>query len=98
MELYHADNLLISLTPSTFKQRIISLFGKKLENYLIPVEAQTSIVRISGFVTIPEGAKKKKPCQYFYINGRYMRNSYFCKAVQSAYERLITEGEQVQFF
>lgn len=98
LELYHADNLLISLTPSTFKQRIISLFGKKLENYLIPVEAQTSIVRVSGFVTIPEGAKKKKPCQYFYINGRYMRNSYFCKAVQSAYERLITEGEQVQFF
>lgn len=97
-ELYQSDNLLISLSPSTFKQRIISLFGKKFENYLIPVEAQTSIVRISGFVTVPEGAKKKKACQFFYVNGRYMRNSYFCKAVQSAYERLITEGEQVQFF
>lgn len=69
LELYHADNLLISLTPSTFKQRIISLFGKKLENYLIPVEAQTSIVRISGFVTIPEGAKRRNPVNIFILTG-----------------------------
>lgn len=97
-ELYNADSMLIALQPSSFKQRIISLFGKKLENYLIPVEANTNIVKISGFVTVPEGAKKKKPNQYFYVNGRYMRNPYFNKAVQQAYERLITENEQAQYF
>lgn len=98
LELYNGDQLLIALSPSSFKIRIVNLFGKKLDDFLIPVEANTSIVRISGFVTTPEGAKKKKPHQFFYVNGRYMRNSYFNKAVQSAYERLITESEQAQFF
>lgn len=98
LELYNGDQLLIALSPSSFKLRIVNLFGKKLDDFLIPVEANTSIVRISGFVTTPEGAKKKKPYQFFYVNGRYMRNSYFNKAVQSAYERLITESEQAQFF
>ena len=96
--LHSGDNLLLNLPAGNFKQRILNIFGKKLDAQLISIKVDSSLIKISGFVGSPKSAKKKGVHQYFFVNGRYMRHPYFNKAVQSAYERLIPDGEQVSYF
>ena len=94
----HDEHLQISLSPEPRKQRIAALFGKKLAEQLLPVEVETTLCTISGFVGKPESARKKGVRQFFYINGRYMRHPYFHKAVQEAFAELIPATDQVPYF
>ena len=87
-----------SLPPSSFRQRIVNLFGKKINQQLVEVEVATPLINIKGFVGTPESSRKKGALQYFFVNGRYMRHPYFAKAVNGAYEDIIPQGEQVPFF
>lgn len=87
-----------NLPVMPLRQRIMAVFGKKMNQQLLPVEVATSLVKISGFVAKPEAARKKGAHQYFFANGRYMRHPYFHKAVMDAYEVLIPAGEQVSYF
>ena len=96
--LSHNGNEIISLPPSSFRQRIVNLFGKKINAHLIEVEVESSLINIRGFVGAPESAKKKGALQYFFVNGRYMRHPYFAKAVAEAYGEIVPQGEQVPFF
>lgn len=80
------------------RQRILAVFGKKLNQYLLSVDVDTTMVKVSGFVAKPETARKKGAHQYFFVNGRYMRHPYFHKAVMDAYEQLIPAGEQISYF
>ena len=96
--LYSNDSELFNLPASPLKQRILSVFGKKLNAQLLNVDVETSLARITGFVAKPESSKKKGLHQYFFVNGRYMRHPYFHKAVMEAYDRLIPVGEQVSYF
>ena len=82
----------------SFRQRIIDVFGKRLNQNLLPVNVDTTVCRIHGFVGKPEAAKKKNAHQYFFVNGRYMKHPYFNKAVMTPFERLIPAGEQVPYF
>ena len=84
---------LFNLRATNLRQRIVDVFGKRLNQDLLPVEADTSLCQIIGLVGKPESAKKKGAHQYFFVNGRYMRHPYFHKAVQIAFERLIPTGE-----
>uniref|UniRef100_UPI00263B8070 DNA mismatch repair endonuclease MutL n=1 Tax=uncultured Muribaculum sp. TaxID=1918613 RepID=UPI00263B8070 len=79
--LVHNDTTVHQLMKCSFKQRIIDLFGKALDKQLVPVETDTSLVRISGFVSRPENARKRGALQYRMVNGRNMRHPYFHKAV-----------------
>lgn len=97
-ELYHNDSLVHQLLPGPLKQRIGQLFGKSVERQLIPVEVNTSLVKISGFVGLPENARKKNALQYFFVNGRNMRHPYFHKAVATCYEKLIASDSQPNYF
>ena len=96
--LSHNGAEVISLPPSSFRQRIVNLFGKKINKELVEVEVVTPLINIKGFVGTPESARKKGALQYFFVNGRYMRHPYFAKAVNSAFEDIIPQGEQVPFF
>lgn len=96
--LSHNGNEILSLPPSSFRQRVVALFGKKVNSQLIDVEVDSSLINIKGFVGTPESARKKGALQFFYVNGRYMRHAYFAKAVSSAYEEIIPQGELVPFF
>ena len=96
--LSHNGNELISLPPSSFRQRIVNLFGKKINSQLIEVDVVSPMINIKGFVGTPESSRKKGALQYFFVNGRYMRHSYFAKAVAEAYGDIIPQGEQVPFF
>lgn len=89
---------LFNLPSSSLRQRILNVFGKKLNQQLLSIEVDTTMVNISGLVAKPETARKKGAHQYFFVNGRYMRHPYFHKAVSEAYERLIPIGEQISYF
>ena len=96
--LYSGESLLQQLPISGFKKRILDLFGKRMDAQLVPIQVDTELVQISGFVGTPQGAKKKGAQQFFFVNGRYMRHPYFNKAIQTAYERLIADGTQISYF
>ena len=96
--LTHNGSTLLSLTPSGLKQRIASVFGNRLADSLLPVEVETPMVSICGFVGKPEASRKRGLQQYFFVNNRYMRHPYFHRAVQEAFARLIPSDEQVPYF
>ena len=96
--LHSNDAEVFNLQEATVHQRILAVFGKRLDQQLLPLEVNTSLVRITGYVSKPEFSHKKGNHQYFFVNGRYMRHPYFHKAVMEAYEQLIPTGEQVSYF
>lgn len=96
--LYSNDTELFNLPVVPLRQRVLAVFGKKLNQQLLSVNVNTTMVKISGFVAKPETSRKKGAHQYFFVNGRYMRHPYFHKAVMDAYEQLIPAGEQITYF
>ena len=92
------DKVLHQLNKGTFRQRIIELFGKTLEKHLIPLELNTTLVKLSGFICRPENSRKRGAQQFLFVNGRYMRHPYFHKAILSCYEQLIPTDHQPNYF
>ena len=88
----------LCLKAGALRQRIVDVAGKRINQFLLPVDVKTSFCTVSGFVGKPEAARKKNVAQYFFVNGRYMKHPYFNKAVASAYDRLVPDGEQVPYF
>ena len=97
-ELRHNDAEIFNLPVSTIRQRILNVFGKRLNTQLLTLQADTSLVSISGFVGTPDSSKKKSALQYFFVNNRFMRHSYFHKAVVQAFEPFIPAGEMPNYF
>ncbi len=97
-QLVHNDVVLHQLLSSSMKQRIVDLFGKSVDKQLVPVGTDTSLVKINGFVSRPENARKRGALQYLMVNGRNMRHPYFHKAVMHCYEQLIPADEQPCYF
>ena len=98
IELTHQNEQVLSLPVSAVKQRIVNLFGRKINEALLPVDVETSVVKVSGFCSNLDSVKGKGAKQFFFVNGRYMRHPYFHKAVMSAYEGLVPEGDQPSYF
>ena len=96
--LHHNGAELLNLRATTLRQRIIDIFGKQYGQDLLPVDVNTAICRVYGFVSKPETARKKGGCDHLFVNGRFMKHPYFHKAVITAYDRLIPEGMQVPYF
>ena len=94
----HNDHLMTTLLPESQKQRIATLFGKKVGEQLLDLDVDTTLCSLHGFVGKPESARKKGAKQFFFINGRFMRHPYFHKAVQEAFEGLLQPLEQVPYF
>lgn len=98
LSLTHNERLVHRLGRSTLKERIGNLFGRTIEDQLIPVSAMTEPVRISGFIGNPTHARKRGALQYFFVNGRNMRHPYFHRAVMSCYEKLLPPDTQPNYF
>ncbi|MDE5687938.1 MAG: DNA mismatch repair endonuclease MutL [Paramuribaculum sp.] len=96
--LTHNDTVLHKLLRGSVKQRIVDLFGKALDKQLIPVDTATSIVKISGFVSLPQYARRRNALQYLTVNGRNMRHPYFHKAIMQCYDNLLPADEQPNYF
>ena len=87
--LHHNGVEIYNLPQSNFRQRICNVFGKSFNQHLIPINADTSIVKISGFIGKPESAKKSAGEQFFFVNQRYIRHPFLHRSVMKAYEQLL---------
>jgi len=96
--LHHNGVEMLNLKSGSLRQRITDVFGRQFGQDLLPVEVHTALCDVTGFVSKPEGARKKSGQDYFFVNGRYMKHPYFHKAVLTAYDRLINDGMQVPYF
>lgn len=86
----HSDNNeIFHLSPGSLKQRIVHLFGNNYNQKLVPVEEDTSIITIEGFIGKPEYAKRTRGEQFFYVNKRFVRDPYLNHAVMNAYEEIL---------
>lgn len=96
--LVHNGSTLYELPASNNRKRIVDVFGKGLNQSLVSVKEETSIVKIHGFVGQPKYARKTMGEQFFFVNGRYMRHPYFHKAVMQAYDQLLPPDTFPSYF
>lgn len=96
--LYHNNLVLYDLPASNPMKRITGLFGKSIAQSLVPVNTQTSLISISGYVGQPQFARKTLGEQFFFVNRRYMRHPYFHKAVMQAFEKLLPPDSVPSYF
>lgn len=89
---------LMNVKPGSLRQRITDVYGHRFSQDILPVEVETAICRLTGFVGKPEAARRRGVHQFFFVNGRFMKHPYYHKAVLNAFERLIPEGMQVPYF
>lgn len=87
--MHHNETQVYDLRTGNLRQRIAAIFGAAYNERLVPVEEDTSIVHIEGYIGKPEFAKRNRGEQYFYVNNRFIKDSYLHHAVSSAFESLI---------
>jgi DNA mismatch repair protein MutL len=92
------DSQLFSLPTSNIRQRIVNIFGSKSNEKLVPVEEDTEVLKLSGFIFKPEFSKKSRGEQFFFVNNRYIKSPYLNHAVNSAFEGLINSGYNASYF
>ncbi len=88
-DLYVNDRLDLALPAGKLRQRVVQVFGRKYDNLLVPIQEDTDVLSIGGFVGKPEAARKSKVGQFFFINKRFIKSSYLHHAVVSAYDDLL---------
>ena len=96
--LTHNGNEIHNVNPGNLRKRITDVFGIKSNEKLVPIEEKTDIVTIHGFVGKPESAKKSRGEQYFFVNQRFFKHSYFHHAVSKAFEQLISQKSYPSYF
>ncbi len=95
---YNNDKLVFNLVPGGIKLRIAALFGNPYNERLLPVEQETDMVSISGFIGKPEFVKKTRGEQYFFVNNRFIKHAYLNHAVNNAYTELIPDDSYPSYF
>ncbi len=98
MSYTNEGNELYRLPSSSFRQRIVALFGERYNQRLVPIEESTDIVNIKGFIGKPEFAKKSRGEQYLYVNQRFIKSPYLNHAIQIAFEELIAKDQFPSYF
>jgi DNA mismatch repair protein MutL len=87
--LHHNDTEIYNLTSGNLRQRIIGVFGKQINQDLITLETDTSLINIKGYIGKPENARRTYGEQFFFVNNRFMKHPYFHKAVVEAYQNIL---------
>lgn len=103
--LVHNDNEIFNLPPSqsdnpsaNLRQRIVGIMGRNTNEKLVPIEEDTEILRITGFVGKPAHSKKKRGEQFFFVNNRFIKHNYLSHAVLNAFEGLIPHGNYPAYY
>lgn len=96
--MYHNGSEMFNLPASNFRQRIVNIFSGKTNEKLVPIQENTEIVGIQGFVSKPEFAKKNRGEQFFFVNDRFIKSGYLHHAIMAAYEGLLKDGSQPSYF
>jgi DNA mismatch repair protein MutL len=96
--LHHNNNEVYHLKRGNLRQRIVAVFGTKMNEKLVPIDEKTDIVAIEGFVAKPEFSKRKRGEQFFFVNNRFIKSSYLNHAVVSAFDGLLEQGAHPSYF
>ena len=95
---FNNGNELFDLELSNFRKRIVSIFGSKWDNQLVPTKESTSLAKLNGFVVKPEFSKKTRGQQFFFVNNRFIKSPFLNHAVNSAFEGLLRPGYHPGYF
>ncbi|MDF0715795.1 DNA mismatch repair endonuclease MutL [Muricauda sp. 334s03] len=95
---YNNGSEIFNLPGTKHRQRIVHIFGSKMEHRLVPVNEETEVVKVSGFICKPEFAKKSRGEQFFFANDRYIKSPYLHHAVVAAFEGLIKSDTYPGYF
>ncbi len=95
---YNNGSEIFNLPSTKHRQRIVHIFGNKMEHRLVPVNEETEVVKVSGFICKPEFAKKSRGEQFFFANNRYIKSPYLHHAVVAAFEGLIKSDTYPGYF
>ena len=96
--MWHNDNEIYHLRDGQFVQRIVAIFGNSYQERLLLVEEDTDLLKVFGYVGKPEFARKTRGEQYFWVNGRFVKDAYLNHAVQGAFERMLPENSFASYF
>lgn len=96
-QLFHNDNEDVHLPAGKLRQRIVKIFGNRYNENLIPIEEETDIIRINGYVGKPEASKKSRNEQFFFVNNRFIKSGYLHHGVMQAYDELLGK-DQTPFY
>lgn len=97
-DLFHNDDIIFRLRRGTPMHRVLEIFGRKLQPLLIPIKEDLDWIKLNGYVAKPEGAKKVRGEQFFFVNNRFFKSPYLNRAVQDAFEGLLLPGYLPSFF
>ena len=97
-QMIHNGSDVFNLPESNSRQRIVNIFGSKTNEKLVPVNEETDIIKINGFVLKPEFSKKSRGEQFFFVNDRFIRSSYLHHAVSSAFDGLMKNDVHPGYF
>ena len=95
---FNNGNELFDLELSNFRKRIVSIFGSKWDNQLVPTKESTSLAKLNGFVVKPEFSKKTRGQQFFFVNNRFIKSPFLHHAVNSAFDGLLRPGYHPGYF
>jgi DNA mismatch repair protein MutL len=94
----HNKSELFRLPKSKKRQRIVAIMGKKIDENLVPIKEETDLIKVEGFVTKPSFAKRTRGEQFFFVNDRFIKNSYLHHAVNQAFEGLLKPKTHPSYF
>jgi DNA mismatch repair protein MutL len=98
LSLHHNGSVIYDLTGSNKRVRIVSIFGKQINQNLVPIDTETTLVKISGFVGQPKYSRKTFGEQFFFVNKRFMKHPFFHKAIMQAYEKILPPDSVPSYF
>ena len=89
--MHHDGQEIYHLPQTQLKQRIIHLLGNHYNEKLVPVDEETSIIQVKGYIGKPSSAKKTRGDQFFFVNNRFIKDAYLNHAVKIAFEELLPD-------
>ncbi|MBV5314914.1 MAG: DNA mismatch repair endonuclease MutL [Prolixibacteraceae bacterium] len=98
ISLHHNGSAIYELSGSNKRVRIVSLFGKNINQNLIPIDTETSLAKLTGFIGQPKHARKTFGEQFFFVNKRFMKHPFFHKAIMQAYEKILPPDAIPSYF
>ncbi|WP_411768092.1 DNA mismatch repair endonuclease MutL [Winogradskyella sp. A3E31] len=96
--MYHNGSELFNLPESNYRQRVVNIFGSKTNEKLVPVNEETEVLKVTGFVGKPEYSKKTKSEQFFFVNHRFIKSPYLNHAINAAFDGLLKDGYHPSYF
>ena len=70
-----------------------AVLGREFSRDLIEVDNQSELYRVHGLITPPKSCRASRSMQYFYINGRYVRNRTMMAAMETAFKGTTMQGK-----